>query len=98
VIISAGDDYQVTGEMLVIPITKRSDQPCPYYHVLVHDSTAKNPDTGLYFPCWAKCNWARWIDVRRIRSAWGHLPDDVLKTIADTFDALYADETFDDWH
>jgi mRNA-degrading endonuclease toxin of MazEF toxin-antitoxin module len=98
VIISDDDDYQITGEILVVPITKKPQSPCPYYHIQVHDNTVKDPCTGLYYPCWAKCNWARWIEIRRIHSTWGHMPDALLNNIADIYDALYADDTFDDWH
>ena len=97
VIISDDDNYQVTGEILVVPITKRSEDPCPYYHIQVHDSTDKDSGTGLYYPCWAKCNWARWLPIRRIQSTLGQMPDDLLTKIADAFDALYADDTFIDW-
>lgn len=97
VIISDDDDYEVIGELLVVPITKRPQSPCPTYHVQVHHTTIKDPDTGLYFPCWAKCNWARWIKIRRIQSTWGHMPDDLLISIADIYDTLYDDERFVDW-
>ena len=97
VIISVDDEYQVTGELLVVPITKRPASPCPFYHVPVHHGTVKDSDTGLYYPCWAKSNWARWIEIRRIHSTWGHLPDDLSDKIANIYDTLYADDAFTDW-
>jgi mRNA-degrading endonuclease toxin of MazEF toxin-antitoxin module len=97
IIISDDDDYGITGEILVVPVSKSAQSPCPYYHFQVHDRYDKDPNTGLYFPCWAKCNWARWIQVRRICSTWGHMPDDLLIKIAEMYDTLYNDDTFDNW-
>ena len=98
VIISDDDNHEVTGEVLVVPITKRPQFPRPNYHFQVHDGTAKDPGTGLYYPCWAKCNWARWVEIRRIPSTWDHMPDDLLNQIANMYDALYSDDAFEDWH
>jgi hypothetical protein len=47
---------------------------------------------------WAvKCNWARWIEIRRITATWGYMPDDLLNKIADTYDRIDQDNTFNDW-
>jgi mRNA-degrading endonuclease toxin of MazEF toxin-antitoxin module len=97
VIISDDDDYLITGDILVVPISKRPQIPCPYYHFQVHDRHEKDPHTGLYYPCWAKCNWARWLDIRRITATWGYLPDEFVKPIADIYDRIYRDDAFNDW-
>ena len=98
VIISDDDDYSLTGELLVVPISKRPEIPCPFYHLQVHHTHNKDHVTGLYYPCWAKCNWTRWIEIRRIQSPWGHLPDEVLTKLVEIFDAIYNDDKFADWH
>jgi hypothetical protein len=97
VIISEDDDYEIEGEIQVVAITKDHQTPCPDYHIQVHNSTRRDPLTGLYYPCWAKCNWAPWLEIRRIKSTCGHMPDDLLTKIVDTYDRLLADEDFTDW-
>ena len=83
VIIDNDIDDLTAVDILVIPITKGAQNPCPPYHIQVHDSTTKRPLTGLYYSCWAKCNWARVLEIRRINSLSGCMPTDLLKTIVD---------------
>ncbi len=54
IIIDGEDDYQTTGELLVIPISSRPTVPCPHYHIQVHFDHKIDPVTTLYYPCWAK--------------------------------------------
>jgi hypothetical protein len=57
-IIDEDYDYRVSGQILVIAISSSPSKPCPYYHIKVHESTKKDPETGLSMPSWAKCNFA----------------------------------------
>jgi mRNA-degrading endonuclease toxin of MazEF toxin-antitoxin module len=97
VIISDDDEVFHTGEILVIPITKSQSTPCPNYHIQVHTDNIRDPYTGLHYPCWAKCDWARWIESTKVTGHWGYLPDELLTRIVTTYDALYDDLEFEDW-
>jgi uncharacterized protein YifN (PemK superfamily) len=81
----------------VVPISTRRQSPCPHYHIQVHNRKKKDSYTGLHEPSWAKCNLAEEIDVKRLRSTWGHMPDDLLEKIVEAFDRIFDDPTFDDW-
>lgn len=96
VVIDFDSDDVLNPQILVVPITKSSDQPCPHYHIQVHYFHDKDPTTGLYYPCWAKCNWPRWINETQVRDRCGDIPDDLFSLIADAFDRINNDE-FDDW-
>ncbi len=98
VVIDPGDPRNADDDLLVVPITKSPDEPCPSYHVQVHSSNVKDPDTGLYYPCWAKCNWARDLHPSKIAEKLGDMPDDILILIADAYDVIFDDENFTDWH
>lgn len=78
VIIDDDNDYERSGKILFVPVTRRPQRSCPYYHIQVHYGIIKDPYTGLYYPCWAKCNWASLIKIKRINSSLGHMPDDLL--------------------
>ncbi len=97
VIIDRDVDDTFDSEILVISITKRQEEPCPDYHIKVHDSQKKDRTTGLNYPCWAKCNWPRLILFSDVRGRLGHLPQELLEKIADVYDRLCADDDFDDW-
>jgi uncharacterized protein YifN (PemK superfamily) len=88
-----GDD----DEIMVVFISSNEQVPCPAYHVKVHGSNTKNPVTGLSVPSWAKCNLPRYVPVSRIKNTIGKMPDVLLRKIVETFDALMADDAFDDW-
>ena len=78
VIISSDDDLDAGADLEVIAITKGIESPCPPYHVVVQDSDTPDPETGLWYPCVAKCNWYRVIERRRVRARIGHMPDELL--------------------
>ncbi len=96
-IIDDDEDYEQTGEIQVIFISTKRSNPCPYYHIKVHSTTKRDAYTGLSEPCWAKCNIASNIEVRRLGSTIGHMPDHLLKRIVDVYDRIYDDPHFDDW-
>lgn len=83
--------------IFVIPITRSEENPIPYYHVKVHDTHDQDPYTGLYYPSFAKCNWARWIPQSLIRGRCGDMPDNLFEKIADAYDKIYEDQNFNDW-
>ena len=96
-IVEDDDDGDITDEILVLAITKKPSTPCPYYHIQVHSSYRKDSDTGLYYPCWVKCNWARVLKKSKITSTWGHMPSGLLESIIEAYDRLFADKTFSGW-
>ena len=97
VILALFDEADRDSELLVVPITKPPQQPCPPYHVQVHDSTVEDPSTGLYYPCWAKCNWAGWLEQSRVKGRCGNMPDDLFEKILDAYESIYNDDRFTDW-
>ena len=68
VIIDNDDDYEVSGELLVIFISTKCSSPCPYYHIKIHDSDKFDAGTGLSKPSWAKCNIYRHLKLARIKN------------------------------
>lgn len=97
VIIDGDEACRLGDDLLVIPITKSIQRPIPYYHILVHDSHSRDPVTGLYYPCVAKCDWYRVLEQTRLRGNWGTMPGDLLSAIVDAYDQLLKDPDFDDW-
>jgi mRNA-degrading endonuclease toxin of MazEF toxin-antitoxin module len=97
VIISSDDDFDDDADLEVIAITKGIESPCPPYHIVVHDSHTPSPETGLWYPCVAKCNWYRQIKRRRVSARIGHMPDELLDEIYRMFNVLYEDDNFCDW-
>lgn len=98
VVIIDGDETCRSGDpLLVVFITKSIQRPLPYYHILLHDSHAKDPVTGLYYPCVAECNMPRELDQAKMRDHWGPLPDDLLTAIIEVYEKLCEDPDFDDW-
>ena len=81
----------------MIAITKSIDQPSPDYHVIVHRDWWRSPVTGLTAPCVAKCNWVRDVKQDRVIRTLGRMPNDLLETIVEAFDALQADSEYDGW-
>ena len=90
-------DERFDDDVTLIAITKRQQIPCPHYHVQVHNSNNRDRETGLSYPCWAKCNWPRIVPLSHIRARLGQLPDHLSREIADVYDRLLADNTFSDW-
>jgi mRNA-degrading endonuclease toxin of MazEF toxin-antitoxin module len=96
-VIIDSDDTCNNGEpIMVVAISKRPRIPCPYFHIEVHTSYTVDPTTGLNFPCWAKCDWVRFLEPRRIIRSRGHMPDNLLELIVDAYDELER-TGFDDW-
>jgi mRNA-degrading endonuclease toxin of MazEF toxin-antitoxin module len=97
-VVISEDEHNDAGEDLyVVAISKRKEDPCPPYHIPVHDSWIKDPKTGLDAPCVAKCNWIRKIDQSKILGSRGHLDDERLAEIVDEFLKLHNDPTFTKW-
>lgn len=97
VIIDNVRDPDDNDEILVVFISTSEQKPCPFYHVKVHESTKRDPITGLSAPSWAKCNLPRYVRAARIKHTIGIMPDAILKKIVETFDKLMDDDAFDDW-
>ena len=97
IIISSDDDNDAGEDLLVVAISSRIEDPCPPYHIKVHDSKTRDPQTGLWYPCVAKCNWIREIDPKRVEKRIGNIPDTLLRVIVETYDRLQADQSFTDW-
>ena len=97
VILSDDQDCNEGGSILVVMISKSPTKPCPHYHIQVHDGYTKDTASGLYYPCWAKCNIAREMESRRIEGSWGNMPDPLLEQIVIAFDKLFDDSDFKDW-
>jgi mRNA-degrading endonuclease toxin of MazEF toxin-antitoxin module len=98
VLIDADGDHEIDGEILAIVISSRLSRPCPSYHVKVHNSTNKDPHTGLSKPSWAKCNICRHVDVTLVKDTVGYMPDDLLDKIVAAFDRIDAlGDKFPDW-
>jgi mRNA-degrading endonuclease toxin of MazEF toxin-antitoxin module len=97
VIIDRDADYRIAAELLIVPISSTPTWPRPDCHIKVHDSTKRDPLTGLSRPSWAKCDWHARIQIARIRSSCGHMPDDLLDQIVDAFDRLAENEDLDGW-
>lgn len=97
IILSGDEECDAGGPLLFLMISTSPTEPCPHYHVKLHDGDAKDPITGLCRSCWAKCNVVREMEPRRIIRSWGHVPDDLMDGIADIYDRLCEDDDFDDW-
>lgn len=96
-ILSSDGECQWSPSLFVLAITKGIQDPCPHFHIPVHDSYATDSVTGLSFPCVAKCNWVREVEFRRVIRGLGCMPDALLMTIIAKFDEIQADPDFDDW-
>ena len=98
VVVIDNDEHCNSGEpILGIFVSSSPTEPCPYYHIQVHNSSIRDRNTGFYYPCWAKCNLPRELETRRIERTWGYLPDSLSNQIAEVYDRLFADDDFDDW-
>jgi hypothetical protein len=80
-----------------VPISHIPDQQIPHYHIQVHHDDKTDPSTKLYCPCWAKCNWAMFIEPKKIIRHFGFMPDDLLEQINDKYYELDGDPDFNDW-
>lgn len=78
-------------------ISTKIQDPCPDYHIIVHDSHKTDPDTGLYEPCVVKCNWFQDVEHRRVIRGIGAMPGERLEAIMNMINALLDDEDFADW-
>ena len=96
-ILSDDRECDAGGPISVVMISKSPTLPCPAYHIKVHETTTRDPLTGLHYPCWAKCNIVRDIELRRILRSWGHMPDHLLDLIVVAYDKIDDDPDFDDW-
>lgn len=97
VIIDKDTDYTVDDDILVVAISTRCESPCPDYHIQVHGSHKLDEHTGLSQPCWAKCNFPRYLKAAKLGKPIGNMPLELLEEIVDTFDRLCADDSFDNW-
>jgi mRNA-degrading endonuclease toxin of MazEF toxin-antitoxin module len=97
VIISDDAECADGGAIQVVCITKSFESPWPAYHHRVHDSYHRDPDTGLEFPCVAKCNWVREIMPSDVINRVGDLPDAMAAAILESVHRLLDDTTFVEW-
>ena len=97
IVVSCDDENDAGMDLFVIAITKAIDNPCPDYHVLVHDSNKRDNKTGLSAPSVAKCNWFRKVKQSKVVGSLGYLDDDLLNTILDRFLELSGNPKFFDW-
>jgi hypothetical protein len=81
----------------VLSISTKIETPCPSYHVLVHNSSKRDANTGLYSPCVVKYNWAAEIEQSDVIRSLGYIPSELMERIVAAYDALYDDPLFDDW-
>ena len=96
-IIDRDFDNRTSETILVVCISTTPDKPIPYYHIQVHKNNKRDSHTGLSRPSWAKCNFAMWLPVKRLKSTCGHMPDDVAEQIEKMFTRLLDDDNFHDW-
>jgi hypothetical protein len=97
VIIGSDADCDSGGPLQVVVISTKIEMPCPYFHIQVHHDDSVDPDTGLYEPCVAKCNWVQDIEYKRVIQAAGTMPDDLFDEIMTMVEQLMNDETFTEW-
>ena len=96
-IVGSDEDCDSGGPLQVVVISTKIQNPCPDYHIIVHESHKTDPDTGLYEPCVVKCNWFQDVEHRRVIKTVGSLPDMKLKIVMDKINRLLNDESFFDW-
>lgn len=96
-VVGSDEDCDAGGPLQVVVISTKIQDPCPDYHVLVHDNRRTDPNTGLYEPCVVKCNWFQDVEHRRIIGSIGSMPDEKLQSIMEKIDALLDDEGFTNW-
>lgn len=96
-VIGSDEDCASGGPLQVVVISTKIQNPCPEFHVRVHDSKKTDPRTGLYEPCVAKCNWIQDVEHRRVIKGIGSMPDDLLDPIINKVNELIDDCGFEDW-
>jgi uncharacterized protein YifN (PemK superfamily) len=97
VVIDEDDDYDVTGEILIVPISTSEPVPRFYYHVEINGGTASSECAALPERCWAKCNGAECIKVERITKSLGYMPVGLLISIRDAYRRAYDDPAVEWW-
>jgi mRNA-degrading endonuclease toxin of MazEF toxin-antitoxin module len=97
IVVSRDEENNAGMDLFVIAITKSFDDPCPVYHVPVHDSNKRDNNTGLSAPSVAKCNWFRKVKQHRVVGSLGYLDYDLLDTIVERFLELVGNESFLGW-
>jgi mRNA-degrading endonuclease toxin of MazEF toxin-antitoxin module len=98
VLIIDSDEGCASGEPIqVVVISTKIEDPCPHYHIRVHDERRYDRGTGLFEPCVAKCNWAPSLELRRFIKFLGSMPDNLLDPIVDKINELLDDPDFDGW-
>jgi uncharacterized protein YifN (PemK superfamily) len=90
-------NYDVTGEILIVPFSTSENVPCPYYHVEVNGSDPETKCQSLPDRCWAKIDGAEYIGVDRIREHAGVVPDSLLLLIKGAFARALEDPDFKWW-
>jgi hypothetical protein len=99
VVLIDNDEQCNSGDSILgIFVSSSPTDPCPYYHIQLHDDDTKDKTTGFYCRCWAKCNMPRIVEPRRIERTWGNMPDGLLKLVVDMSDTLEdLGDDFPDW-
>jgi len=90
-------NYDVTGEILIIPFSTSESAPCPYYHVEINGGEADSECPSLPERCWAKCDGAELIGVERIKGSAGAMPDAPFLLIKDAFARMLNDPKVKWW-
>jgi mRNA-degrading endonuclease toxin of MazEF toxin-antitoxin module len=90
VIIDDNIDLMADNEIQVVAVSTSQRGRCPYYHIKVHHDDQLDPDTGLCYSSWAKCNWVRYPKPPRIVRSLGHMPSATMDEIIRVYDRLLA--------
>ena len=83
--------------LLVLMISTSPPVPQFDFHIQVHNTNAADQYTGLYAPCWAKCNWVRVVQISDLAGRCGDMPDDLFDQIAAAYDRIATRTNFDHW-
>ena len=81
VVITATDEIQDDGEVVVVAITSTLEDPLPDGYVLLPWHQQRHPRTGLNKRCAACCKWLVPIKVSDVEQIVGRVPDQEMKTI-----------------
>ncbi len=99
VIIDDNIDLTEENEIQVVAISASQQRGrCPYYHIKIHHDDQLDPDTGLYAPSWAKCNWVRYPTPSLVLASLGNMPVSLMDEIIRVYDRLLVDPNFTNWH
>jgi mRNA-degrading endonuclease toxin of MazEF toxin-antitoxin module len=96
-IIDDDDDYESTGEILVVPFTTSEPIPCEYYHIVINGDDPGSECAALPQRCWAKCDGAECIKVERLEKTLGYMPMSLVLIIREAYRRAYDDPDVHWW-